>query len=67
MGAPSRLATTSSLLVPTASECQSTDHGSTLGRFLTADDDWIARHQDATMILLWVAVLIVPGVIEWMI
>lgn len=38
-----------------------------LAAFLTADDDWIARHQGAAMIFLWVAVLIVPGVIEWMI
>ncbi len=40
---------------------------SRLADFLTADDDWIARHQGAAMVLLWVAVLIVPGVIEWMI
>ncbi len=38
-----------------------------LAAFLTADDDWIAHHQGATMLLLWAGVLIVPGVIEWMI
>ncbi len=40
---------------------------SALGRFLTAEDDWIARHQGVTMLLLWLGALIVPGVIEWMI
>ncbi len=40
---------------------------SRLAAFLTADDDWIARHPGIAMAALWIAVLVVPGVIEWMI
>ncbi len=38
-----------------------------LAAFLTADDDWIAHHQGATIALLLAAALIVPEIIEWMI
>ncbi len=38
-----------------------------LGAFLTSDDDWIARNQGKTIVLLLSAALVLPGVIEWMI
>lgn len=57
--------------VPSSLALPSTRSASSLrahfAAFLTADDDWIANHQGATIALLMLAVLIIPGVIEWMI